>query len=198
MADLADIERRLRLLEAGFDHRTYERVEAGRREFTDGDGVVRIREGLQTDGSYDIAMFDPADTSGGSFITLTKLAFGLQVDYQPGTVTITSTSWQDLGGPVFDAEVGATGRVLAIGGAFLTATSAAATSATVGVSVDGANPTVILANLSAGASSGVGATVTGLQEISGLARGPHRFCLWYTRATSDAYASERSLAIWPL
>lgn len=193
---------------AGLFKRPQDQINAMARQqnwgIHDGSLVLRVRGGLQDDGTYGVRTFD---SDGNVRVEMGQLSNGdngvLLLDpatnqntellplywaQLPGSVSATGSSFQDLGFPSETVTVGASGSVkITLSSQFLVPSNPGVQGGVVSVSLDGATPAGILAGLlacsaSAGAAPGLSCSVTVV--VTGLTPGAHTFKALFQADTS--------------
>ena len=184
---------------------------------TDGNGVQRIKAGLQDDGTYGIWFFDlngtaqvkQGDLGGGIYgqavlnpAGVMQWIAGRSIQSVTGTLTYSSTSWGALtGGPSVTAPVGPSGEVdVALGSTITPGSYASGETAQLRVAVDGTGQTYPYLLVSVGASSTQSQTTYAEATISGLSPGVHTFTLqaWASTAGVAATYADTVLAVTPV
>ena len=115
-----------------------------------------------------------------------------------GSLSTSSTGWQNLGFPSIDVPIGSSGKaqIFMSGFASLTVLNSQAYA---GLSIDGAAPTAVNLHLQLSNSIG-GSSCASAFIVSGLSQATHTFSIWYQAGTSgDAISFDtNALIVWPL
>lgn len=115
-----------------------------------------------------------------------------------GSLSTSSTGWQNLGFPSIDVPIGSSGeaQIFMSGFASLTVLNSQAYA---GLSIDGAAPTAVNLHLQLSNSIG-GSSCASAFIVSGLSQATHTFSIWYQAGTSgDAISFDtNALIVWPL
>ena len=210
---LAQINRRLQALETQQNW-----------GITDGNGVQRIRAGLQPDGTYGIWVFDTTGDVAVRLGDLTGGQYGLAVlpaGAAPGTplqrvggaleaqqttgVSYSSTTWGDTSpaGPSLTVPIGVSGQALVTMDCQISSgANAAGETALAGLSIDGAAPAAPYPLIEEGITlnGSIVGSASSTFLVSGLTAGSHTFKMQYkvSTATVNGTFAASTLIVQPL
>lgn len=181
LARIADLERRIRQLEAT-SRLAVSSIKEGTLQILDANGIVRVKIGK--DGTdYGVKVYDAA---GANPVSLAQLGFGQGYAEVIPEESTTSTSFVDLAttGPSVPVTIGPSGRAIVLGGAYMTST---VTNQTVvaGLKID-SNAAFDLAALGNNTSGSIAGDHSSGVLLSGLSAGAHTFKMQYLQSLGGA------------